>query len=173
MIILKQNQVKNFLMVIKSARLRFIQEDDDDIKKYMKEFGHLSNCYALISEKMGNKINPKRIYQRWTNNLNPNLCHDSFNDNEKSFINEWVEEYKIRNPSSRSISLKEIIPVMKEKFGKLRSVNQVKNFWHTQQRKKGRNTSQGPSQNGNLAFDKLKKSLKITIIVLLFGSQWV
>ncbi|CAB4490217.1 unnamed protein product [Rhizophagus irregularis] len=95
-----QNQVKNFLMVIKSARLRFRQEDDDDIKKYMKEFGHLPNCYALISEKMGNKINPKRIYQRWTNNLNPNLCHDSFNDNEKSFINEWVEEYKIRNPSS-------------------------------------------------------------------------
>ncbi|CAG8619925.1 12604_t:CDS:2, partial [Rhizophagus irregularis] len=119
--------------------------DDDDIKKYMKEFGHLPNCYALISEKMGNKINPKRIYQRWTNNLNPNLCHDSFNDNEKSFINEWVEEYKIRNPSSRSISLKEIIPVMKEKFGKLRSENKVKNFWHAQQRKKGRNTSQGPS----------------------------
>ncbi|PKC06924.1 hypothetical protein RhiirA5_501021, partial [Rhizophagus irregularis] len=39
---------------------------------------------------------------------------------------------------------------MKEKFGKLRSENKR-------------------SQNGNLAFDKLKKSLKITIIVLLFG----
>ncbi|PKC09938.1 hypothetical protein RhiirA5_472525 [Rhizophagus irregularis] len=105
------------------SRIRFRQEDDDNITKYMEEFGHLPNRYALISEKM--------------------VCGNRFNDNERSFINEWVEEYKILNPSSKSISWKEFIPVMEEKFGKLRSENQIKNFWHTQERKKKRNTSQG------------------------------
>ncbi|CAB4422129.1 unnamed protein product [Rhizophagus irregularis] len=109
----------------------------------MEEFGHLPNRYALISEKMGDRFTAKKINQRYKNKVNPLLRDDPFNDNEKSFINKWVKDYKILNPSSKSISWKEFIPVMEEKFGKLRSENQIKNFWHTQERKKKRNTSQG------------------------------
>ncbi|PKC07702.1 hypothetical protein RhiirA5_500478 [Rhizophagus irregularis] len=137
----------------KQTRLRFNQEDDDEIKKYMKVFGHLPNCNTLVSEKMNKRISPKRIRQRWTNNLDPRLCHDPFDEIEKLYMIEWVKKYKIQNPSADKIPWKKLILEMKDKFGKLRTENKVKNFWHSQERQRRvqrrqlhQNTSQGPSE---------------------------
>ncbi|RGB36584.1 hypothetical protein C1646_741675 [Rhizophagus diaphanus] len=119
----------------------------------MKVFGHLPNCNTLVSEKMNKRISPKRIRQRWTNNLDPRLCHDSFDEIEKLYMIEWVKKYKIQNPSADKIPWKKLILEMKDKFGKLRTENKVKNFWHSQERqRKGQrrqlhqNTSHDPSE---------------------------
>ncbi|CAG8568312.1 12294_t:CDS:2 [Rhizophagus irregularis] len=99
------------------SRIRFNQEDDDEIKKYMKVFGHLPNCNTLV------------------------ICHDPFDEIEKLYMIEWVKKYKIQNPSADKIPWKKLIQEMKDKFGKLRSENKVKNFWHSKKRQKGRNPS--------------------------------
>jgi hypothetical protein len=55
------------------------------------------------------------------------VCHDELNEKEKSYIIEWVEEYKIQNPFDK-IRWKNLISEMKNKFGKLRTENCVKIF---------------------------------------------
>ncbi|CAG8734560.1 uncharacterized protein OCT59_018891 [Rhizophagus irregularis] len=120
------------------------QEYDNDIEKYMKEVKDHPKRFTLVSKQMGNRISSKKIRQRWINKLNPSLCHDPLDEEEKSFINKWVENYKSQNPSADKIPWSKLILVMKEEFGKLRSENKVKNYWHPQQRQRERNTSQGP-----------------------------
>ncbi|GBB98182.1 hypothetical protein RclHR1_03160002 [Rhizophagus clarus] len=76
---------------------RFTKEVDDIISEYMKKWGHLSNPYMKIHEKIP-KYSSKQIRYRWISKLNPR-----------------------RNE-------------VKSKFGKLRSENTLKNFWHLRNR---------------------------------------
>jgi len=56
-------------------------------------------------------------------------------DNEKSFIIQWVE----RNPPrEHKINWKSLIPVMNKEFGKLRSEDAVKNYWNLTLRKRSK-----------------------------------
>ncbi|PKY13084.1 hypothetical protein RhiirB3_485801 [Rhizophagus irregularis] len=158
----------------KQTRLRFNQEDDDEIKKYMKVFGHLPNCNTLVSEKMNKRITAKRIRQRWTNNLDPRLCLDSFDEIEKLYMIDWVKKYKIQNPPAGKIPWKKLIQEMKDKFGKLRSENKVKNFWHSKQRQKGRNpsginhdVSYSPQYNNGQGSSEIKRDPKMEISKIL------
>ncbi|PKY54494.1 hypothetical protein RhiirA4_501581 [Rhizophagus irregularis] len=123
-------------MTIKNNRVstgKFNFNDDARIIHYMDEFGHLPNCYKETSRLLDNRFSSKQIRERWTNHLDPHLCHDPFDGIEKLYIIEWVERYKIRNPDDK-IPWKKLILEMKVKFGKLRSNNSVKNIWNANQR---------------------------------------
>jgi hypothetical protein len=76
------------------------------------------------------------------------VYHDELCEKEKSYIIEWVEEYKIQNPFDK-IRWKNLISEMKNKFGKLRTENCVKNFWSLKQRQQRR--SQLPSKDDALS----------------------
>ncbi|RGB36590.1 guanylate-binding protein, partial [Rhizophagus diaphanus] len=132
------------------------------------------NCNNMVIEKMNKRFSPKMIRERWTNNFDPRLCHDSFDEVEKLYIIKWVKKYKNQYPSTDKIKWKILILEMKDKFGKLRSENKVKNFWHSKQRQKGRNPS-GVNHdisyslqynNGQGSF-KIKKDPKMEISALI------
>ncbi|RGB41707.1 hypothetical protein C1646_662815 [Rhizophagus diaphanus] len=145
-------------------RVHFNEEDDKKIKKYMKKLKNFPIAtFELVKKWVTELIQDKFV----------NVCHDSFNDGEKSYIDEWVEKYKIRNPSAEKISWSELIPDMKKKFGKLRSENKLKNYWHYQRRQKERNTSQGgPSginhnlSNNDQGSSEIKKDPRMEISYL-------
>ncbi|CAB4422120.1 unnamed protein product [Rhizophagus irregularis] len=113
---------------------------------------------------MNKQFSPKMVRQRWTNDLDPRLCHDPFDEIEKLYMIEWVKKYKIQNPSSYKIPWNKLILEMKDKFGKLHSENKVKNFWHSKQRQKGRNPSginhdisYSPQYNNGQGTSEIKK----------------
>ncbi|RIA81953.1 hypothetical protein C1645_881323 [Glomus cerebriforme] len=120
---------------------RFTEETDNKIIELIKKYGRLPNCYVKISKKMNKQYTPKQIRNRYINKLNPNLCHEPLSKDEKLFIIKWDEE----NPSSDGIfHLKFLIPALEHKFKKLRSENDLKNFWYP--RKRAQNTKAGNKQ---------------------------
>jgi hypothetical protein len=63
---------------------------------------------------------------------------------EKSFIVKWAEKHQTPNNTIRwKILLKEIESV----FGKLRSENQVKNFWYSEKKKEKKRSNHIKSKN--------------------------
>ncbi|CAB4493672.1 hypothetical protein RhiirA5_418250 [Rhizophagus irregularis] len=79
---------------------------------------------------------PKKICHHWTNKLNPKLCLAKdvpITLHEKEYIFEWVENYL--NSNNKPISWKLLQLKMKEKFGILRSRNDLKNVWNINKRK--------------------------------------
>ncbi|CAG8681486.1 3157_t:CDS:2 [Rhizophagus irregularis] len=74
--------------------------------------------------------NSKQIYNLWVNKLDPNLCLLSdipIASYERDYIYEWVEQQIDANV--KKISWKTLQTNMKEKFGKLRPRNDLKNIW--------------------------------------------
>jgi hypothetical protein len=60
------------------------------------------------------------------------VCHEPLDEAEKSFIIQWVEANQIA--PTATIHWKDLISAMKDRFGKLRSENKIKNFWYPKQR---------------------------------------
>jgi hypothetical protein len=60
------------------------------------------------------------------------VCRKFLDDDEKSFIIQWVENNQEPNGT---IHWKDLINEIEHNFGKLRSENAIKNFWN-QRRKK-------------------------------------
>ncbi|GBB83967.1 hypothetical protein RclHR1_10600004 [Rhizophagus clarus] len=102
------------------------------ILKYMLENGSSSsNPFAELSKLV--PYSAKKIRQRWINNLDPRLIvHGPLNESEKSFIIKWVEN---NQSSNGKIPWKLLIKEIKYVFGKVRSENQVKNYWYSKKRK--------------------------------------
>ncbi|GBB98181.1 hypothetical protein RclHR1_03160001 [Rhizophagus clarus] len=109
---------------------RFTEEVDKIISEHMKRWGHLQNPYMKIREKIP-KYSSKQIRYRWISKLNPSLCTAPLEENEKSFIVQWVENNRT---SDGIIHWKDLITEVKKNFGKLRSENTLKNFWHLRNR---------------------------------------
>ncbi|CAG8684562.1 672_t:CDS:2 [Rhizophagus irregularis] len=112
----------------------FNEQIDNSIKEFMKKFGQSSNPYVKVRKNI-NKLystnyTSKQIRQRWRNILNTDLCFEPLSEDEKSFIVQWAES----KPQGDTIRWKELIPLMKTKFKKLRSENKVKNFWSIRKR---------------------------------------
>ncbi|GBC02820.1 hypothetical protein RclHR1_04840003 [Rhizophagus clarus] len=112
----------------------FTEQIDNSIKELMKELSYSSNPYAQIIEKINQQYNThytsKQIRQRWISKLDADLCLNPLDDEEKSFIIQWVESTQ----RGDRINWKKLIPLMKTKFHKLRSENMVKNYWNLRKR---------------------------------------
>ncbi|RIA88339.1 hypothetical protein C1645_775208 [Glomus cerebriforme] len=65
--------------------------------------------------------------------LDPHLDHRPFSAEEKEYIYKWVEKY--RKTNNGNIQWKFLQPEMKKKFGKLRSLNDLKNVWNVRKRR--------------------------------------
>ncbi|CAB4383685.1 unnamed protein product [Rhizophagus irregularis] len=135
----------------------FTEQIDDSIKEFMKKFCQLSNPYVKISENINKlydtKFTSKQIRQRWISKLNTDLCLEPLDDDEKSFIIQWVES----KPQGDTIPWKELIPLMKTEFEKLRSENMVKNFWNLRKRTQESTKSKAENENSR----KRKRSPKL------------
>ncbi|RIA88332.1 hypothetical protein C1645_775173 [Glomus cerebriforme] len=119
----------------KSNETLFSEEIDDKIIELMKEWGHLSSPYAKINEIIP-EYTSKQIRRRWINKLNPELCPDPLNEEEKEFIIQGINNQLKLNPEDDKISWKDMISEMKIKFDKLHSENKVKNFWYANKKKR-------------------------------------
>ncbi|RIA81064.1 hypothetical protein C1645_837569 [Glomus cerebriforme] len=134
---------------------RFTEEIDNKIIELMKIYGNIPNYYVKISEEINKQFNSnytsKKIRQRWISTLDPKFHHKPLNEDEKSFIIQWVENNK--TPDDPKIHWKILISEIEKKFGKLRSENMVKNFWNLRNRKSGN------KQHKNINYDKNKKDI--------------
>ncbi|GES72843.1 hypothetical protein GLOIN_2v1482553 [Rhizophagus clarus] len=118
------------------TRKPFSKEDNDTLINLMKKYINDPCRYKKISQEMGNKFTSKQIRQRWLNHCQDRLNKGTLEDNEKSFIIDWVEKYRSQNPFTATISWKKLIPEMENSFGKLFSESQLKNYWHSRGRQK-------------------------------------
>ncbi|RIA82003.1 hypothetical protein C1645_809818 [Glomus cerebriforme] len=109
---------------------RFTEETDKIISDAMKKWGHLPNPYVKICGIIPN-YSSKQIRYRWISKLNPSLCNSPLDEDEKLFIVQWVENNK--TPYG-IIHWRDLINEVKNNFGKLRSENTLKNFWHLRRR---------------------------------------
>ncbi|GBB98184.1 hypothetical protein RclHR1_03160004 [Rhizophagus clarus] len=157
------NQIRQYLkdkLQIKIPQTRgepFTKQIDNSIKEFMREFENSSNPYVRISEKINElystNYTSKQIRQRWISKLDAKLCLDALDDEEKLFIIQWVES----TPRGDIINWKKLIPMMNDKFGKLRSESMVKNFWNLRKRSQESNKSKTENENSR----KRKRSSKL------------
>ncbi|EXX55165.1 uncharacterized protein OCT59_003542 [Rhizophagus irregularis] len=130
----KKQQKKLQTKKIKTEKIELF---DDEIISAMNEYKNEPNPYIKISKKINKGFTSKQIRQRWISQLDPRLCHNELDEDERSYINEWVKEYKNQNPSDK-ICWTKLILKMDKKFGKLRTENRVKNFWYLKKRQERR-----------------------------------
>ncbi|CAB4383692.1 unnamed protein product [Rhizophagus irregularis] len=128
---------------------RFTKEIDNIISEHMKNLGHLPNPYMKIHEKIP-KYSSKQIRYRWISKLNPYLCTMPLEDNEKLFIVQWVENNRT---SDGIIHWKDLIKEVESKFGKLRSENTLKNFWHLRRRSLSKQFKEVNYDEPNITFE--------------------
>lgn len=85
------------------------------------------------------------------------IVHDPLNESEKSFIIKWVENNQLS--SNGKIRWKVLIKEIKYVFGKLRSENQVKNYWYSKKRKSTNNINKSTKEKvfRSLKFKKRKQ----------------
>ncbi|RGB41459.1 hypothetical protein C1646_663057 [Rhizophagus diaphanus] len=110
--------------------LLFDEESNKLIRKYMKEYEHIHNRFVLIS-KLVPKYKPNQLSNYWNNYLDPRLCLEPLTDDEKKYIIEHVQSNRRINGL---INWKLVVNGLKNKFGKLRSENRVRNFWNSKQK---------------------------------------
>ncbi|CAG8526774.1 8108_t:CDS:2 [Funneliformis caledonium] len=130
-------------------KIRFTKEEDNVVKEVMeklKQHNQLKqqNPYAIIENELAKfsfQRNSKQIRQRWKNHLDPNLWKEPLKYYEKDFIVQWVEKNK-EGPNG-TIRFAKLIPVMKNRFGKLYSENNLKNFWNSRERRRVKRNQQG------------------------------
>ncbi|RIA81948.1 hypothetical protein C1645_836147 [Glomus cerebriforme] len=117
---------------VQTKGLRFTPEADEIISECMLKWGHLPGCYAKISRKVLPQYKSKRIRQRWTTILNPKLNRKSLSEEEKLFIDEWVENNRTE---SGKIQWTKLADEIERIFDEKRSDNMLKNYWNAEQRK--------------------------------------
>ncbi|RIA83072.1 hypothetical protein C1645_834367 [Glomus cerebriforme] len=156
---------------------RFNEEDDKIILARMEELGNVRNPFVIIAQVLSN-FTPKQICNRWRNYTNPKLCRDPLRSDEKKFINDWISK---RKPSMKAkskinkplkaksdsgkiikrsrhkryekvIEWKILIQDLKEKFGFLRSENDIKNYWYSNLRGEVEK-HEGYEENCDLSFE--------------------
>lgn len=71
-------------------------------------------------------------------------------DNEKLFIVQWVENNRT---SDGIIHWKDLIKEVESKFGKLRSENTLKNFWHLRRRSLSKQFKEVNYDEPNITFE--------------------
>ncbi|CAB5392143.1 unnamed protein product [Rhizophagus irregularis] len=113
----------------------------NQVRQYLKD--ELQVKIPRIYEKVCTNYTSKQIRQRWRNKLNTDLCFEPLSEDEKSFIVQWAES----KPQGDTIRWKELIPLMKTKFKKLRSENKVKNFWSIRKRIQEISKSKSETEN--------------------------
>ncbi|CAB4383713.1 unnamed protein product [Rhizophagus irregularis] len=103
----------------------FSSHYDKIILENIKKLGNHKDRYLMISKLPGLylKFTSKQIRQRYTNILDPALCHDPLGDDERMYI---IQEIRL-NPNN--VSWKKLTLKMNGQFSKLRSENKIKNFW--------------------------------------------
>ncbi|GBB86715.1 hypothetical protein RclHR1_01310011 [Rhizophagus clarus] len=106
--------------------LSFDENSDKLITYGMKKWKNRHNRYVKISRLIPN-YTPKQIATHWKNNLDPRLCLDSLENEEKKFIVEWIRGHRT---SDGVIHWKYVINDLKIQFGKLHSENKIKNYWN-------------------------------------------
>ncbi|EXX63176.1 hypothetical protein RirG_154720 [Rhizophagus irregularis DAOM 197198w] len=109
----------------------FTKEVDNIIIELMKKCGNLPKPYVKVREAIP-QYTSKQIRQRWISRLDPRLCRKYLDDDEKSFIVQWVEHNQEPNGT---IHWKDLINEIEHKFGNLRSENTIKNFWNQRKRR--------------------------------------
>ncbi|RGB39436.1 hypothetical protein C1646_754484 [Rhizophagus diaphanus] len=116
---------------------KFDSDSEKIIVDYMQKWinnGKVErNPFVQISKMIPH--NAKKICHHWTNKLDPKLCLAQdvpITHHEKEYIFEWVENYL--NSNNKPISWKLLQLKLKEKFGILRSRNDLKNIWNIRKR---------------------------------------
>ncbi|GBB95858.1 hypothetical protein RclHR1_02630003 [Rhizophagus clarus] len=108
-------------------------EDGEFVKQYLKDNKNSYECLALIRKLTQNKAHTyarftaRHIYHHYKNHLNPRLCHDPLTHDEINFIIEQAQNQQ----RSKVIDWKFIIRDLEKKFGKLRSIIKIRDFWHS------------------------------------------
>ncbi|CAB5352897.1 unnamed protein product [Rhizophagus irregularis] len=105
-------------------------EDGEIVKQYLKEHENSYECLASIrklTQSTYARFTDRHIYYYWKNHLNPRLCHDPLTHDEINFIVEQAQKQQ----RSKVIDWKFIIRDLEKKFGKLHSINKVRDFWHS------------------------------------------
>ncbi|RIA82349.1 hypothetical protein C1645_835499 [Glomus cerebriforme] len=140
---------------MRSKEILFREEDNVLIRKYMKEYGHRKNRFALISKLLDSKFNNKQISEHWRNSLNPELCHEEFGFYEKTIIDLLVPKYQ----KSDKIQWKFVIVEMKIYFEKLYSENKIKNYWYSKNRNNNTKDSKSKTKTvkRNAPYSKSRK----------------
>ncbi|GBC00884.1 hypothetical protein RclHR1_00040035 [Rhizophagus clarus] len=95
--------------------------------------------FAQISKMI--PYDSKKICHHWTNKLDPKLCLINsvpLTSHEKEYIFEWVKNHI--NSTNNKISWSLLQSNMEEKFGLLRSRNDLKNVWYSKKRKINKHT---------------------------------
>ncbi|CAB4485766.1 hypothetical protein RhiirA5_366724 [Rhizophagus irregularis] len=113
----------------------------------MKKWKGRHNRFVKISKLVPN-YTPKQIASHWKNYLDPNLCLDTLEYEEKKFIAEWIRKYRT---SSGVIHWKYVVNDLKIRFGKRHSENKVKNYWNARikREKKFKNKGQKEIKDEN------------------------
>ncbi len=115
---------------------RFNQKQKEHIvKRAIKSVPYNKIAKELNHNIQKNHYNSKQVREQYVNDLMSGLCKDPLDENEKEFIVQHVQEH------NGVFSTREIIPAIKDKFDKLRSERQIKNFWYPHLRR------QTPSAN--------------------------
>ncbi|CAG8656187.1 uncharacterized protein OCT59_003509 [Rhizophagus irregularis] len=109
---------------VRSKSIRFTKKADSIIINHMKE---PPIFYAKIKKEIP-EYTTKQIRQRWTNQLDPKLCHDPLDEYDEILIIKLVK--KNRKPNG-TICWTTLIPEVEAKTGKKRSENKLKNFWYS------------------------------------------
>ncbi|CAB4393822.1 unnamed protein product [Rhizophagus irregularis] len=118
----------------------------DYMQKWINKGKIERNPFAQISKLI--PYSAKKICHHWMNKMDPKLrlVKDvPFTLQEKEYIVEWVEDYL--NSNNKIISWKLLQSKMKEKFGILRSRNDLKNIWYVKKRQTTKRTKNGNRVN--------------------------
>ncbi|CAG8526826.1 8111_t:CDS:2 [Funneliformis caledonium] len=114
----------------------FNQAENELILEWMQRNpNHTKNSYKKLSKELA-KISStektsKQIRQHWSNNLNPDLCKDPLNEDEKNFIVQCADQ----SNQMKNFPITKIVGLIQQKFNKLYSENTIKNFLHTRKRR--------------------------------------
>ncbi|CAB5389208.1 unnamed protein product [Rhizophagus irregularis] len=128
------NQIKT--KSIKKRSTKKIKIIDNEIIKFMNENKNERTPYIRASKEINKGFTSKQIRQRWISKLDPLLRHENLCEDEKLYIIEWVEKYRNEHPFN-NINWKQLIKDLKNKFGKMRSENKVKNHYYLKERQRG------------------------------------
>ncbi|CAG8526815.1 8110_t:CDS:2 [Funneliformis caledonium] len=113
--------------------MKVVPEARNIIIRFMtsKEGRNHKTPYSELSKKTG--YSSKQIYHLWNDKLDPSLYHEPLSDEEKVYINKWVEENKSESGKIYWANCQED---MKRVFQRLHSRNKIKNSWYAEQKRR-------------------------------------
>ncbi|RIA82347.1 hypothetical protein C1645_743846 [Glomus cerebriforme] len=108
----------------------FDENSNKVIMRSMKKWKNRYNRFVKISKLIPN-YTPKQIASHWKNHLDPNLCRDSLNEDEKKFVAEWLQK---NQTSNGLIPWKKVANDLNNRFGKKHAGNKIKNYWNARKK---------------------------------------